>query len=272
MKTVVITGSTRGIGFGMAEAFLARGCVVVVSGRGREGTDRAAAALSARHPADRILGTPCDAGDYRQVKALWDAAAARFGGVDIWVNNAGVSRPQRKVWENPPEDLRTVVETNLLGALNGTKVAMEGMLAQGRGAIYNMEGMGAEGGRVEGLALYGLTKRAIAYLDRALAAEARGTPIIVGAILPGMVATEMLSDQYKDRPEEWGRAKRIFNILADPVDEIAPWAAERMLRNTRSGIVMKRRSSIGLMGRFLLAPFRKRELFPGPPGPGNGAN
>ena len=262
MKTVIITGSTRGIGFGLADHFLRRGCAVVVSGRTQPGVDQAVSTLLVKHDTRQVFGVPCEVTEFAQVQALWEAAKAHFGQVDIWVNNAGVSRPQRNVWENPPEDLQAVITTNVLGTLYGSKVAITSMLAQGFGAVYNLEGFGATGGRMFGQALYGMTKYALAYLNRSLSAETKKTPILVGAIRPGMVATEMLSDQYKGRPKEWERARRIFNILADPVDEVAPWAVEKMLTNTRSGVVFKRNSGPGIMLRFLVAPFRKRELFP----------
>ena len=135
------------------------------------------------------------------------------------------------------------------------------MRAQGTGALYNMEGLGSDGRYVEGLTLYGTTKYALAYLTDSLTKEVRGTPIVVGTLRPGMVVTDLLVGQYRDRPEEWERAKAIFNVLADHVETVAPWLANRVLANDRSGVRIKWLTTPRLIARFLSAPFRKRDLF-----------
>ena len=261
MKVVVITGSSRGIGLGLADSFLARGCAVVVSSRSQERVEQAVAVLAARYPAASILARACDVTDVDQVQALWEAAREHFGRIDIWINNAGVANPQRKFWEHPAERVRAVVETNILGAYYGSQVALRGMLAQGFGALYNLEGLGSDGRQVEGLALYGSTKAALRYLDVALAVETQGTPVIVGALSPGMVVTDLLTAQYDDRPEGFERAKRIFNILADRVETVTPWLAERVLANQKNGARLRYLTPLKSMSRFMLAPFCKRDLF-----------
>jgi NAD(P)-dependent dehydrogenase (short-subunit alcohol dehydrogenase family) len=192
MKSIVITGSTRGIGFGLADAFLALGCQVTVSGRAQASVDRAVADLVARHAAGRVAGLPCNVTRLEELQALWEAARARFGDVDIWINNAGVSNARNDYWDLDPEDARCVIETNVIGSLYGCTVALRGMRAQGHGAVYNLEGLGSSGGRkVRGLSVYGTSKAALRYFDDALVLETEGTPVIVGAIQPGMILTEM---------------------------------------------------------------------------------
>jgi NAD(P)-dependent dehydrogenase (short-subunit alcohol dehydrogenase family) len=261
MKAIVITGSTRGIGHGLAGSFLDLGCAVAVSGRTQGAVDRAIAELSAKHGVDRAFGHPCDVTDFEQVQALWDAAEARFGQIDIWINNAGISHPQTSFWEHPTERIDAVVSTNLLGTMYGSKVALRGMLDQGFGALYNLEGLGSGGRKVEGMALYGSTKSALRYLDEALAEEVQGTAVLVGAIRPGMIVTDMLTEQYEDRPEDWEEAKRIFNIIADRVETVTPWLAQRVLDNDKNGACISWTTRWKIMGRFVTAPFRKRDLF-----------
>jgi NAD(P)-dependent dehydrogenase (short-subunit alcohol dehydrogenase family) len=99
MKSVVITGSTRGIGFGLADAFLALDCNVTISGRSEQGTKQAVDALSNRYRYQKIYGYPCDTTQYDQVEHLWQEAQAQFGKVDIWINNAGVAHAPQKSWE-----------------------------------------------------------------------------------------------------------------------------------------------------------------------------
>ena len=261
MKTIVITGSTRGIGYGLSDAFLERGCSVTISGRGQETVDRAVAELGARHGAERLFGQPCDVTDFDQVQALWDAAKEHWGRIDIWISNAGIAHAQMPLWKQPHREAAAVVETNLIGSIYGAQVAMKGMLAQGSGSIYNLEGLGSDGRKVEGLTAYGTTKAALRYLTDAMAEEAKGTPVLVGAIQPGMVVTDMITQQYKDQPEQWEEAKRIFNILADRIETVTPWMADRVLANTKNGARIKWLTRGKSMGRFLTAPFSKRDIF-----------
>jgi len=239
MRVVVITGSSRGIGLGLAREFLRRECGVVVSSRNAEAVGRAAAELAGLFGNHRVFSQPCDVTDFDSVRSLWDSSARRFGAVDIWINNAGVSHRQADLDAIPIEDLRAVVETNLIGTIHGSRVAWAGMRERGSGAIYNLEGLGSDGRRIQGLHLYGTTKYAVAYLTDALADEAKGSGVIVGAIRPGMVLTELITSQYTGREADWRRLQRLFRIIAADVDEVAPWVAERVLANRRNGARIK---------------------------------
>ena len=261
MKIVVITGSTRGIGYGLADSFLNLGCAVTISGRTQEAVDKAVAELAGKHDAQRVFGHPCDVSDYEQVQALWEAAKARFGKIDIWVNNAGLGHEQSKFAELPTERIKTIVTTNVLGTMFGSKVALLGMLAQGHGALYNMEGLGSGGRRVEGTSVYATSKAGLRYFDDTLAQEMSETPVMVGSLNPGMVVTELVTGPYEGRSEEWERAKRIFNIIADRVETVTPWLAEQMLHNDKNGARIEWMSTWKVGLRFLTSPFRKRDLF-----------
>jgi NAD(P)-dependent dehydrogenase (short-subunit alcohol dehydrogenase family) len=263
MKVIVVTGSTRGIGFALADSLLRLGCSVAVSGRTDEGVGRAANDLSSRHDRERVFGSTCDVRHPGQLQTLWDRAKDRFGPIDIWINNAGLSGRQMSVWRSDPVELKEVVDTNLLGVIYGSQVAVRGMLEQGAGSIYNMEGMGADGGMHEGVIPYGMTKYGVHYFTKGLAREAKGTPLIVGSIRPGMVATEMLTAQYRGHPEEWERVRRIFNILANRPEVVTPWLAKRILENRRTGAVISYTRPWTLLFRFLSAPLVKRDAFEG---------
>jgi NAD(P)-dependent dehydrogenase (short-subunit alcohol dehydrogenase family) len=261
IKKIVITGSTRGIGYGLAEEFLRRGCAVTVSGRSRESTERAVEQLSAEFDRNRVFGSACDVTVPAQVEALWQESAAHWGSVDIWVNNAGYAGEMGMVWERPIEEAQSVIAANLTGTILGSQVALRGMQAQGYGAIYNMEGMGSDGRKHAGLTFYGTTKYAVHYFTEALALEAKDTKVIVGGLRPGMVATDLLRDRYKDRPEDWERAKRIFNVLAEPVERVTPWLAGEMLANQKNGVILSYSSSAKLLWKFIRSPFVKEKVF-----------
>ena len=261
MKTVVITGSTQGIGFGMAEAFLDQGCQVVISGRKQASVDQSVASLSEKYDLIQILGIACDVSVFEQVQALWDRTAAHFGQVDIWVNNAGQGQAVQDFWTLDPDVIRAVVDTNLLGQMYGAKVALSGMLEQGFGAFYIMEGKGAKGDVQSGFALYGTTKRGGNFLFHSLVEETKSIPVIVGSLSPGMVVTGLLTRQREANPETWERTKKVFNILADTVDTVSPWLVEKILANGKHGVQIRYLSSAKVMLRFLMAPFSKRDLF-----------
>ncbi len=260
-QTILITGSTRGIGLGMAAEFLKRGHNVVITGPSQPSVEKAVADLTKSFDAKRIFGYPCDVTVLEQVESLWQAAATRFERVDIWINNAGLGHTQTPIWELPPATVEAVIQTNILGTYHGCRVAVLHMLKQGHGQIYNLEGFGSSGRVRGGLTAYGSTKSAIAYFTKSLAEELKNTPLQVGSLQPGMVATDMITDQYKDKPEEWTRVKKIFNIFVERVETVSPFLVERILANTKNGAHITFMSQTKLMWRFMTAPFIKRNVF-----------
>lgn len=260
MKNIVITGSTRGIGFSLAKAFLDLGCAVTISGSNRDNLTRAIEELTGIYGNDHVMGMMCDVRDANQVAGLWDAAQTKYGKVDVWINNAGVSNTQAKVWNLPAGEVKRVIDINLIGSVTGSQVAIRGMLEQGYGALYNVEGMGSDGRQHDGLTTYGMTKYGLKYFTDALVEETKGTGLIVGALRPGMVVTDLITKQYQDRPEDWERDKRIFNILAERVEVVAPWLADKILANVKTGVRISYTSKLKLFRRFLMAPISKRDV------------
>ena len=259
MKTAVITGSSRGIGYGLARELLKRGTNVVVTGRSQDTVDKAVAELG---QPDRVLGVACDVTDAADVQALWDASVARFGRVDIWVNNAGTTTNPVPLWEVGSDEVRQTVETNLLGALFGMQVAARGMRAQGGGQIFNVEGMGSKGEVQVGLLPYACTKAAVGYLDKAFLKELKGSAVQVCSIRPGINVTEHLlhGSEHLD-PARWEKTKRVFNILGDKPETTTPWLADRILATTKTGTRIAWLTTPKIAWRFTAAPFRKRDLF-----------
>ena len=257
-KVIVITGSTKGIGYGLAEEFLKRGHNVVVSGRNQERLDRAISALAAKHK--NVAGYLCDVTKYDDNEKLFAIAKEKFGRVDIWVNNAGVAHPMTNVWDLPLDVIQDSVNSNVYGSIYGSRVAIKGMLEQGSGWIYNLEGFGSSGRTMAGLSVYGMTKAAAAFFGKSLAKEVATTPVKVATIQPGMVITDMVTGQYKT-PEELEKVKPIFNIIANRLTDVVPWIADQMLKNEKNGALLQYQPRWKLMLRFLTAPFVKRNLF-----------
>src|SRR5690242_14992163 len=121
-RTVVVTGSTRGLGFGLASAFLARGCNVVVNGRS---ADALAAAAQKLGSPERVLTVQAEIHDEAAIRALWAKAIERFGRVDVWINNAGSGSAQVPFAAQSAGQVGDVVRTNVLGMVLATHVAIE---------------------------------------------------------------------------------------------------------------------------------------------------
>lgn len=257
-KVVVVTGSTRGIGHGLAKAFLDRGCSVVVSGRTQAAVDDAVDVMAAP---ERTLGIAADVTHEQDQQALWDAAVERFGRVDVWIANAGISVRRGPLDEVPADELRALVETNLLGVLHSARVALRGMVPAGRGQLWLMEGFGSGNERAAGMASYGATKRATSYLVKALQKEAKGTGVQVNALSPGIVLTDLLLRDYDGRPDELEKAMKIFRILGDRVETVTPWLADKVLATDRGGARVAWLTKPKAFGRFATAGITKRDPF-----------
>lgn len=260
MKTVVITGSTRGIGRGLAENFLASGCRVIVSARSQDKVDEAVVGLQAKYGTDAVAGLRCDITSEQELAELWAFASER-GPVDYWINNAGMSIVRKPLAEQSADDLRRIVDTNLTGLLLACKVALAGMQQQGHGQIWNMEGFGSTGQTAPGMAAYGATKRALNYLNKALQKEVKGTAVQVNTLSPGIVVTDLLIGDYDLTSSEWQKTRKILNILGDTVDTVTPYLVRGVLSAQKSGSRVAWLTGRKAFWRFLTAGFNKRDLF-----------
>jgi len=128
-KTVVITGSSRGIGFGLAGQFLSCGCRVLVNGRSASTT---AEAVERLHPyGEKVRGVAADVSGREGVVLLHREALVHFGAVDIWVNNAGVGHEIRSAWELDEAVIERVLHTNIGGVVHGTIISFLEMRKRG---------------------------------------------------------------------------------------------------------------------------------------------
>jgi NAD(P)-dependent dehydrogenase (short-subunit alcohol dehydrogenase family) len=216
-RVVVVTGSTRGIGRAIAEACAAEGASIFVSSRHGEAVDEAVAALTATG-AD-VAGCTCDVADATQVESLRDSALARFGTIDAWVNNAGISEGYRPLDELGYDELGEIVRINLLGHMYGARAILPHFREHG-GVLMNMAGRGYRGEATPHTAAYTATKAAIASLTRSLAAESEDSKAIVVGFVPGMVATDFYVD-IKTSPrlaataDNWRYALDAFGVAPE---------------------------------------------------------
>ncbi|AOS98282.1 3-oxoacyl-[acyl-carrier-protein] reductase FabG [Microbulbifer aggregans] len=257
MANIVITGSTKGIGFGLARAFLDNGHNVIISGRSEETVSSALDRLHA--PTAQCRGLACDTAELSQVEALWEFAEATFGTVDIWINNAGLARTGWSIQDIPQQEIAAMVGTNLLGTINGCRVAAAGMRKQDEGKIFNMLGGGSDGEYFPGMGVYGTTKRGLDYFTDALSRELKDTGILVGKIRPGMVITEAVIREARQNPDRFASSRRFMNNLVDQVETVSAYLAEKILDCNKSGEKIRWLSGGKIAARMLVGLVRKRE-------------
>jgi NAD(P)-dependent dehydrogenase (short-subunit alcohol dehydrogenase family) len=261
MKNVVITGSTRGLGLCMAKEFLKNGCNVTLSGRNEKAFESASEGLKSFE--GRFILVKCDVRNMEEIERLWSESAAKWGRIDIWINNAGRNFPHRFIYDAERKYVDSLIDTNIRGMVYGSQVAAKNMLAQGGGRIWNMEGLGSNNMIQPKTILYGMSKRALTYFTRGLAKELRGTPVAVGRLSPGMMLTDFITktpDGEESPVMKDESFKKIFNILADKPETVAAFLVPKMLENTRNDAHIVFLSNAKAFARFASAPFRKRRL------------
>ena len=260
MKTVIITGGTRGIGAGLVKDFLKLGWNVSYSGRTDNSVDKSLSLLSANFRNESYRAYKCDVTSEKDLISLWDNTIKAFGQVDIWVNNAGTTSEQIMFHKIPAEVFMNIIDTNIKGLMLATHVAYNRMEGQGYGAIYNMEGLGSDGRTIPGLLPYGTSKRAVRYFTDGFAKEVKDGPVIIGTISPGMVLTDLLLDPLRKDPANKKQMIRIYNLLANEVDTVTPFLVKKMMENKKNGAKIAWLTSEKVMIRFLTAPFSKRDV------------
>jgi len=189
-KVVLITGALTGIGRATALAFAREGASVVVSGRRDDAGETLTNEL-------RALGADAEylRADVRReedVRALVDKTIARFGHLDVAVNNAGTEGKPGPVVEQTAESYAATFETNVLGTLLSMKHELRVMQPQGSGSIINLSStMGSRG--APGASLYTASKHAVEGLTKSAALEGSVFGVRVNAVAPGPVDTELLN-------------------------------------------------------------------------------
>lgn len=258
---IVITGSTKGIGLGLAAEFVVQGHNVVISSRQTAAVEAALAQLR-QIGTGKAEGYVADVSKIDDVHGLWAKAVTAFRSVDIWVNNAGITNRRLLLAKLPADQIESVVSTNLIGLMNGSKVAVEGMLDRGGGKIFNMEGFGSDGLLAAGMSVYGTTKRGVRYFTKSIAKEYRASPLVIGLVNPGVVVTDLLTkDLYEPGSAAFEKRKRFLNIVADRVETVAPILVQAMLNMDKTGKSIQAVTPWQILGRFLCSPFIKRDVF-----------
>ena len=220
-KVIVITGSTRGFGLATAQACLAAGATVVVTGRSQEAVDRV---LNGMQAPGRAAGFIVDVRDEAQVHHLAEQVIQKFGHFDAWINNAGYSSAAGMVLDMNPREALDMFMSNDLGAMYGTQAAMQHFLARKAGLLVNIYGNGSFLRPATPTAMYGTTKAWLTSFTRSLAKENTGSGVQILGFSPGMMTTDMLTsprvvgERAREQMKNFGF---VLRFLGKPPEEAA---------------------------------------------------
>src|SRR5262245_3234871 len=200
-RVAFVTGGTRGIGFAVAEALLAAGDRVAITGTSNEGVEQASLALATRSgDVDRVLGVVCDVREAPAVESAMHDVVSRFGGLDVLVNNAGVG-VGAPIADLSHDEWHRIIDTNITGVFHCCKAAIPHLRARGGGSIVSISSLASKNPFVGGAA-YCASKAGLNAFSEALMQELRYDNIRVSYVLPGSVATGF-SGRMASAGEDW---------------------------------------------------------------------
>ena len=265
MKTVVITGSARGLGLEMAKVFKEKNVNIVLSDLNEENLIQAKSEVEKINSNSKVDYCICDVTKTTDIITLIEYAKEKFNKIDIWINNAGVNQPEKAIWELTEQEIDIVLDVDLKGTIKASKMIMEEMIKNNGGAIYNVEGYGSNDAKMLGLSIYGTSKRAITYFTEALAKESeeRNTNVIVGKLSPGIMITDFITNALgnKEKINLSEKTKKVYNILGDYPDVVARFLVDGMLNNNKNNAKIEWLTTKKAAWRFMTSSFNKRDFF-----------
>ena len=198
-RTAVVTGAARGLGFAIASRLRLSGANVVAWDLPDTGLDDAVESLrrDVESPGS-IAGFNTDIADDDSVAEALEATLQEYSRIDILINNAGISGPNHRLWEYPPNDWRRVVDVNLIGSFIVTRAVVPTMIANGYGRIVNIASVAGKDGNPNASA-YSASKAGLINMTKSLGKELAGTGVLVNCVTPAAVRTalfEQMSEEH----------------------------------------------------------------------------
>jgi dehydrogenase/reductase SDR family protein 4 len=207
-KIAIVTGASRGIGRGIAEAFVREGAKVVICGRKQDVLDQVAREIG---PGAKPVA--CHVGRAEQIQNLVDSTTREFGRIDILVNNAATNIAQEPCLDIDDVKFDKMVEINLKSAFRLIRHIGPGMCNRGSGSIINIASISGLRPQYYGL-LYSMTKAALIMMTQSYAVELGPKGVRVNAIAPGLIQT-VLSEYY------WKDEKQLEKVISkQPIQHI----------------------------------------------------
>ncbi|GCB01528.1 3-oxoacyl-ACP reductase FabG [Mycolicibacterium sp. NCC-Tsukiji] len=195
-KNVIVTGATKGIGYGIAAVFATAGANVAVAARSLHDLDTAVAGLDGLG-SGKVIGVSVDVADPRSCQAMAEAAVDAFGGIDVLCANAGIF-PEAPLATMTPDDLATVLDVNVKGTVYSVQACLDALTRSGAGRVILTSSITGPVTGFPGWSHYGASKAAQLGFMRTAAIELAPKRITVNAILPGNILTEGLQEMGED--------------------------------------------------------------------------
>lgn len=245
---VLVTGASRGIGAHLARGFAEAGYDVAVTARSEAGLTETCE--SVRERSAQVLPLELDVTDPGSVEASVTAVLARFGRLDVLVNNAGVIEPEAVIWEGDPDTWWHVLEVNVRGAYLMTRAVCRSMVER-RGGRIIMLNSGSGGKDSADLSAYNASKSVLARITNAvtMAGESLGERAVRAFDLaPGVVATDMTAsmEMHQGRTEWTDPADVVTLAVAMAAGELDAWAGRMVRAGVDTVASLKARASTGL--------------------------
>jgi NAD(P)-dependent dehydrogenase (short-subunit alcohol dehydrogenase family) len=203
-KVAVITGGGGGIGTAVAGILLAEGASVLLAGRTRKTLEKAAEALAS----DRCDIVVADVAVVEDSRRIVDTAQSRFGGLDVYIANAGIGLPTWSIVDLPVESFDQVMAVNVRGVFLGLKAAIPALRARGKGSVVVVSSIAGIKARGTGNAAYVASKHAELGLVKTAAVECGPYGIRVNSVLPGPTDTVMIRELEAARARDTGGSGR----------------------------------------------------------------
>lgn len=218
-KVAIITGSTRGIGFAVADAFIKEGARVAICGSRLENAENAIAKLKETYPKAKLLPIGVSVTDTDSVDQMVETVMKEWGRIDILVNNAGITNA-KPTTEMTDEEFDSVIAIDLAGPFKCTRAVAKVMKEQKYGAIVNTSSMvGLYGSPCQ--ASYASAKAGVIGLTKSCAKELGRFGIRVNAVAPGVVLTDMVAASVDERMMAGLQQLTPLGRAANP-EELAP--------------------------------------------------
>jgi NAD(P)-dependent dehydrogenase (short-subunit alcohol dehydrogenase family) len=199
-KVAIVTGGGSGLGFAIAQKFIANGVTTIIAGRDLEKLNSAKEILG-----DLCVAMPCDVSNLASIPTFINDVMNQFGSIDILVNNAGINQ-KKEFTEVSDEEFSNILTTNVNAVFSMSREVVKHMLTKGSGVILNISSMAAQYGLPKVIA-YSASKTAIDGMTRAMAVELSPKGIRVNAIAPGFIYSAMTEKALNSDPE---RKAKVF--------------------------------------------------------------
>ena len=224
-QVAIVTGAARGIGLATAKLLRAGGATVAAVDK--DAARLAEAVSEIGRPGEEAVDVNVDVTDARQVEGMVDDLVARFGRVDVLVNNAGIAGRSVPTWELNDEDWFSVLDLNLTGTFYCTRAVLPVMRERGYGRVVNVASIAGKEGNPNAVP-YSASKAGVIGLTKAVAKEVAGENILVNCVTPAVIRTEILN-QVSEAHVEYMLSRIPMRRAGEPdeVAELIAWLASR---------------------------------------------